>query len=123
MVLTTKWSTCQVSTTMKNDIVFIALQLSQPRCIKRIKAIHDAGFQVKVYGFDSGLYNDSLKSLPFPVERIIRRDKNQGKLKKILSFINPLKQILRDNKGCNLFYLFGYEIASLVYLLGCKQYI
>lgn len=109
--------------TMKNDIVFIALQLSQPRCIKRIKAIYDAGFQIKVYGFDSGLYNESLKSLPFPVERIIRRDKNQGKLKKIVSFVYSLKQILRDNKGSNLFYLFGYEIASLVYLLGCKHYI
>lgn len=104
-------------------IVFIALQLSQPRCIKRIKAFYDAGFQIKVYGFDSGLYNESLKSLPFPVERIISRDKNQGKLKKIKSFITPIKQILQENKGDSLFYLFGYEIASLVYLLGCKKYI
>jgi len=104
-------------------IVFIALQLSQPRCIKRIKAFYDAGFQIKVYGFDSGLYNESLKSLPFPVERIIRRDKNQGKLKKIESFITPIKQILRENKGDCLFYLFGYEIASLAFLVGCKKYI
>lgn len=105
------------------DIVFIALQLSQPRCIKRIKAVQDAGFQVKVYGFDSGLYNDSLKVLPFPVERIIKRDKNLGKMQKIRSFVGPIRQILRENKRDSLFYLFGYEIASLAYILGCKDYV
>ena len=105
------------------NIVFIALQLSQPRCIKRIKAIYDSGFQIKVYGFDSGLYNDSLNSLPFPVERIIKRDKNKSKLMKIWSFISPIRQILHENKKESLFYLFGFEIASLAYLLGCKKYI
>ena len=104
-------------------IIFIALQLSQPRCIKRIKALYDAGYDVKVYGFDSGLYNESLRSLPFPVERIIKRDKNLGKLKKILSFASYIKQILRENSKDDLFYLFGYEIASIAYLLGCKNYI
>lgn len=104
-------------------IVFIALQLSQPRCIKRIKAVQDAGFQVKVYGFDSGLYNDSLKALPFPVERIIKRDKGLGKMQKIKSFVGPIRQILKENKRDSLFYLFGYEIASLAYLLGCRNYV
>ena len=105
------------------DIVFIALQLSQPRCIKRIKAVLDAGFQVKVYGFDSGLYNDSLKTLPFPVERIIKRDKGLGKAQKVKSFVGHIRQILKENKKDSLFYLFGYEIASLAYLLGCRKFI
>ncbi len=104
-------------------IVFIALQLSQPRCIKRIKAIFEAGFRVKVYGFDSGLYNDSLKSLPFPVERIVKREKNQSKIKKTTFFITHIKQILQENEKDSLFYLFGFEIAIFVYLLGCKKYI
>lgn len=104
-------------------IVFIALQLSQPRCIKRIKAIYDAGFKVKVYGFDSGLYNESLKSLPFPVERIINRDKDQGKLKKVVSFASHVKRIFRENSKNDLFYFFGYEIASIAFLLGCKNYV
>ena len=105
------------------NIVFIALQLSQPRCIKRIKAIYEAGFNVKVYGFDSGLYNESLNSLPFPVERIISRDKNQGKLKKIQSFLGHIKQILKENPKEDLYYIFGYEIASLCWLLGCKRFV
>ena len=86
-------------------IVFIALQLSQPR------------------GFDSGLYNDSLKSLPFPVERIIKRNKDASRIKKIVSFISHLRIILKENKKDTLFYLFGYEIASLAVLLGYKHYV
>ena len=105
------------------NIVFIALQLSQPRCIKRIQAIYESGFQFKVYGFDSGLYNESLKTLPFPVERIVKRDKTQGKLTKIKSFIFHIKQILKENSKDDLYYFFGYEIASLAWLLGCKKYI
>ena len=105
------------------NIVFIALQLSQPRCIKRIKAIYEAGFQVKVYGFDSGLYNDSLRTLPFPVERIIKRDKGLGKMQKIKSFVGPIRQIIKENKRDSLFYLFGYEIASLAYRVGCRRFV
>lgn len=104
-------------------IVFIALQLSQPRCIKRIKSIYDSGFKIKVYGFDSGLYNESLNSLPFPVERIIKRDKNQTRLKKIFTFIGHIKRILRENSKDDLYYIFGYEIASLCRLLGCRNYV
>lgn len=104
-------------------IVFIALQLSQPRCIKRIKSIYEAGFKVKVYGFDSGMYNESLKSLPFPVERIIKRDKSQGKLKKVTALSSQVKQILKENNHDSLFYLFSYEIASMAWFLGCKNYV
>jgi glycosyltransferase involved in cell wall biosynthesis len=104
-------------------IVFIVQQLSQPRCIKRIKAIYDAGFKVKVYGFDSGLYNDTLKSLPFPVERIIKRDKSKKKLTKLKEFRICLKQILKENSNNDLYYLFGFEIASMAWLLGYKNYI
>lgn len=104
-------------------IVFIAFQLSQPRCIKRIKAIYDAGFDVKVYGFDSGVYNESLKHLPFPVVRIIKRDKTAGRSKKIYSLSAQIRQIVLENKKDSLFYLFGYEIACFARLNGCKRYV
>ncbi len=104
-------------------IVFIAFQLSQPRCIKRISAIYDAGFDVKVYGFDSGLYNESLKTLPFPVERIIKRDKTAGRLNKLYSLSAQIRRILSENKKDCLFYLFGYEIAFFAKLNGCKRYV
>ena len=105
-------------------IIFIALQLSQPRCIKRIETVVKAGIPIKVYGFDSGLYNERLKNLSFPVERIIRRDKTKNKFQKVWSFLHDIKSILKENQGNNcVFYLFGYEIASIAWFLGCKSYI
>lgn len=103
-------------------IIFITLQLSQPRCIKRISSIANAGIPIKVYGFDSGLYNDNLSNLPFPVTEIIKRDKGVGKIKKITFFAKVIRRILAENKG-GIFYLFGFELASIAWLLGCWSYI
>ena len=38
-------------------IVFFLASLSQPRCIKRIKSLHDAGCDVEVYGYYRGFYD------------------------------------------------------------------
>ena len=104
-------------------IIFIALQLSQPRCIKRIETFSKAGYKFKVYGFDSGLYNESLKNVSFPIERLIKRDKTQCKLRKITSFGRDVLKMLNENSTDDVFYLFGYEIASIAWLFGCKNYI
>lgn len=105
------------------QIVFIVQQLSQPRCIKRISSIQEAGIKVKVYGFDSGLYNDSLKSLSFPVEEIIHRSKSDRKIKKISLFVSTVHRILKANKTADLFYVFGYELGACIHLLGCRNYV
>ena len=104
-------------------LVFIALQLSQPRCIKRIETFHKAGFPIKVYGFDSGLYSSTLSKLTFEVEEIITRDKNIGKFQKIKFFLSTIKRIIKENKKNSIFYFFGYEIASIAWLLRCKNFI
>ena len=108
---------------MMKNIVFIALQLSQPRCIKRITAIYSAGIPIKIYGFDSGLYNENLKDLTFPIERLIKRDKNISRIKKIISFAKSIHQILHENNRNCIFYLFGFEITAIAKILGCKNYI
>ena len=105
-----------------NKIVFIVKQLSQPRSIKRIISIQKAGFDVKVYGYDSGIYSDNLKDLPYSIERIYKRNKADSRLKKFFFFINSIREILKENKGA-MFYLFAYEVAPIAYLLGCKRYI
>lgn len=104
-------------------IVFIVQQLSQPRCIKRIQSIYETGLPVKVYGFDSGLYNDSLKSLPFSVHEIIKRDKNDSKVAKVRLFWNTVRRVLRENSTDDLFYVFGYELGLCIRFSGCKHYI
>lgn len=103
-------------------IIFITLQLSQPRCIKRISSITKAGIPIKVYGFDSGLYNDNLSNLPFPVTEIIKRKKEVGKIKKIIFFAKVIHRVLAENKG-GIFYLFGFELSSIAWLLGCRYFI
>lgn len=105
-----------------NTIVFITLQLSQPRCIKRISSIANAGVLIKVYGFDSGLYNDNLEELPFPVAEIIKRNKQVSKIEKIFFFAKVIRRILLENKA-GVFYLFGFELASIAWLLGCRRFI
>lgn len=104
-------------------IVFIVQQLSQPRCIKRISTIQDAGFPIKVYGFDTGLYTENLQDLPFKIHERIKRDKSANKINKILSFRTIIKRILKENKQNCIFYFFGFEIASIAYFLGCRNYI
>ena len=43
----------------KIKILFLLTSISQPRCIKRVKSFIKAGFDVKIYGFDRGSYNEN----------------------------------------------------------------
>lgn len=103
-------------------IVFIVQQLSQPRCVKRINTIWESGHNVKVYGYDNDMYSDNLKNYPFPIERIIKRRKEDSKLKKIWFFIKNVRDIIKENEGA-VFYLFGFELGTIGRLFGCKHYI
>lgn len=105
------------------SVIFIVQQLSQPRCIKRISTIQKAGFPIKVYGFDSGLYNDNLDKLPFRITEIVKRDKTASKYKKIIFFIRNVRRIINENSQNDLFYLFGFEIGVISYFLKCKKFI
>lgn len=104
-------------------IVFIVPQLSQPRAIKRIEAIRNSGVVTKVYGFDNGLYKCNIDRLSFPVHELIPRLKEASRKKKILFFIKTIKRILNENKTNSLFYFFGYEMAAIAFLLGCRNYV
>lgn len=107
-----------------DNIVFIVQQLSQPRCIKRIATIYnDSAIPIKVYGFDNGLYENNLKNIPFPIYEVINRDKTANKIKKVIFFVKVIRKILKENKKTSVFYLFGFEIGVISYLLHCRNYI
>lgn len=112
-------------------IVFITSTLSQPRVIKRIKSIYNAGFEVKVYGFDRNVYN--CNSLPKDIESIKLGDLKDGEgyFGKIKSFRKAVDYII-DKEGKNdvIFYSFAliptfflkkknvkyvYELSDLLY--------
>ena len=86
------------------EVVFIVQSITQPRCIKRIEAFIHAGYKVKVYGFQTGLYTENLDNVTFPIEKIITRDKKDSRLKKVLFFLSQIRQRINQNKK-SLFFL------------------
>lgn len=94
-------------------IVFIAPQLQQPRVIKRISSVYNAGIPIKVYGFDSGIFSKNLKSISFPVTKIIKRNKKDSRVKKMCQFAQTLWKIKRENPKDSVFYIFSAELGNL----------
>ena len=91
-------------------IVFVITQLSQPRCIKRVKAFSDAGFEVEVYGFDNGLYSKNISSYPCDIHKI----QVKGKVSKVKSIFQNIKLVRKAGKELqksDLMYIFGIDMS------------
>lgn len=101
-------------------IVFIIPQLSQPRCIKRVNAFNEAGFEVEVFGFDKGLYSNNIASYSCETHSII----DKGRATRIQSICQSIK-LVREVKKClkrnDLVYIFGIEQAFYYRLLCGKN--
>lgn len=102
-------------------MIFIAPQLQQPRVIRRINTVYKAGIPIKVYGFDSGIFSENLKSISFPVTEIIKRDKKDSKLKKSLCFIKTLRRIKKENSKDAIFYIFSAEMGNFSWVLRNRK--
>lgn len=107
--------------TKKTNIIFVAPQLQQPRVIRRINTVYSAGYPIKVYGFDSGIFSENLKSISFPVTEVIRRDKKDSKIKKALCFIKTLRRIKRENSKDDVFYIFSAEMGNFSWVLRNRK--
>lgn len=103
------------------NIIFIAPQLQQPRVIRRISTVHSAGFAIKVYGFDSGIFSNNLKSINFPVTEIIKRNKKDSRFKKVWCFIKALYRIKRENDKDDIFYIFSAEMGNFSWILRHRK--
>lgn len=102
-------------------IIFIAPQLQQPRVIRRISTVYATGYSIKVYGFDSGIFSENLKSINFPVTEIIKRDKKDSKIKKSLCFIRTLGRIKKENNKDDIFYIFSAEMGNFSWVLRNRK--
>lgn len=105
------------------QIVFIIPQLSQPRCIKRITAVYNAGIPCKVFGFDNGLYSENIKTYPIEIDGVFKNDKKT----KIGRYLYPdlkVRDVIRKYRKDSVFYLFGAETAAkATKLFGVNRYI
>lgn len=93
-------------------IVFFLASLSQPRCIKRVKALHEAGFEVEVYGYYRGFYD--INSFPegIEVQQWGEVKSGTGYIKKFLKNKVNINEVLRKKKSEEvLYYAFGFDLA------------
>lgn len=103
-------------------IVFLAMALSQPRCIKRVASLKEYGFNCIVYGYDRGKYD--VNSYPKDITVV-----NLGQLKdneyfgKGIKIFKDLLRVRREHRSPNtVFYAFGLFYALYLRLLG-ERYI
>lgn len=96
----------------KPRIVFIVGALSQPRCIKRIKAFYSKGYQCSVYGYNRGLYDMNQYPAEINVQVLCQIKNGKDYLGKFIQFCSDIKKIVELNNGVNVyFYAFGYVQA------------
>lgn len=103
-------------------VVFILKTIEQQRCIKRIQAFIDHGYEVEVYGFNR---KKNVQQCSFPINSLGVIEDGTGyaqRTKEYLKARNVIKQYRKDKNV--LFYLFGLDLAlPMIFCRGAKHYI
>lgn len=106
-----------------NKLVIFASSLSQPRILKRIRALMNHGFSLKVYGYDRGLYTCNTLPPGIFVKKLGTLKNGQGYLKRFFRvFLDIITTARRENSENVLFYSFGI-IEGLILRMLRKPYI
>lgn len=101
-------------------IVFISDCLSQPRHIKRVTSLLNAGFEVKVYGYNRGQYDvNKYPNGANPIVLGIFGD-GHGYLNKFKTLKHDVARIVGENGKDVLYYAFGILAAFMLKQKGCK---
>ncbi len=96
--------------------------ISQPRCIRRIKNFIKAGFEVEIYGFDRGLYNDNAYIEGHTINILDSLPSGKKYLQKFFLEKKSLSKLFSRNDPNILYYAFSFDIA-LICLLNKKEII
>lgn len=103
-------------------IVFIAMALSQPRCIKRVISFKDRGFECQVFGYDRGKYDINSYPEDVSVTNLGRLEDNKYFRKSIKVFRDIVRIKKANHSKGTIFYAFGFFQALYLKLLG-ERYI
>ncbi len=103
-------------------VVFIAMALSQPRCIKRVISFKEDGFNCIVYGYDRGKYDINSYPSDISVTNLGKLEDHEylGKSIKVLRDVLKIRKKHRSKD--TVFYAFGFFQALYLKLLG-ERYI
>jgi succinoglycan biosynthesis protein ExoL len=105
-------------------IIFVAAHLAQPRVIRRIKAIKNAGFDIKVYGYDTGLYSDNISDYGDIPLTLLSCTKGKSRLKRTLNNIIDIRKISKEMRNGSMLYVFGLPLGIAVrYFTRVRDYI
>lgn len=103
-------------------IVFIAMALSQPRCIKRVISFKERGFECQVFGYDRGKYDINSYPEDVSVTNLGRLEDNKYFWKSIKVFRDIVRIKKANHSKGTIFYAFGFFQALYLKLLG-ERYI
>lgn len=92
---------------IRKEIVFFVMSLSQPRCIKRVSAFRDAGYRCFVYGYRRGLYD--VNDFPDGIEvNVFGEVKNGDYKNNYIRIKADVTSVYRLHGKNALYYAFGF---------------
>ena len=109
----------------KMKVICLLSSLSQPRCIKRVNALVDAGFDVEVYGYLRKYYDVNTMSYKVSIVTWGVISNGVNYFKRIKDIAYNIKKILRENKNRRdiLYYAFGFDFSLILSFLRPHSYI
>lgn len=103
-------------------IIFILASVSQPRCIKRIRGFIEKGYNIEIYGFDRGVYNN--KNNDVKINILGKQKDAQDYITKLYQSQLILRKLIKKFKNENvIFYSFGFVNTFILKINGIKKYI
>jgi glycosyltransferase involved in cell wall biosynthesis len=111
---------------MKNKyrIIFVLGSISQPRCIKRIKSFLSHGFDIEIFGFDRGKYNQNAVIDGKKINIVGNKEDGKKYFKKFVQTNQIISRIVKEhNKSNTIFYSFGFVETLLLKIHGVRNYI
>ncbi len=108
-----------------SKFIFLVQHLGQPRCIKRILSVKDAGFDVEVHGFDRGNYSGNISQLAENgvLVKTVIRSKELSKAQKLISYAKMVRAVIKNKGKDDIVYAFGFELATFTRLLTRAKYV
>lgn len=103
-------------------IVFILKTIEQQRCIKRIQAFIDHGYEVEVYGFNRK--KNMKQQYSFEIHSLGEIADGLSYAKRTREYLKAKSVIKKYRHDKNVvFYLFGIDLALPLKVCGAKRYI
>lgn len=93
------------------NIVAIVPAISQPRVIKRLNSLSDAGYKIKVYGYSRGMNVSASYNSKISVEVISNIGKGRNYIKRFFQEYRQVKEIIKKEGNNSLYYSFEFVFS------------